>query len=95
MSIFSFTFVVNFNNLLIQWGTVLVNYNNTNTVVTMPVGYTTTYHTVCELGNAPGSGVAQHSINREYNTETQFNIWGDYSSDRIINVPTSWVSIGF
>ena len=94
MSIFFFIYVI-FNNLLIQWGTVIVNYNNTSTVVTMPVGYTTTYHSFCELGYPPGSGVAQHSVNREYNTETQFYIWGDFSSDRITNVPTSWVSIGF
>ena len=84
------------NSLLIQWGAIPVDYNNTNTEVLLPLTYPqNNYYVFCEMGNCPANGVANHCVNRFYNTSSKFNIWGDYTASTMTGVETSWISIGF
>ena len=80
--------------LIMQWGTITVNYNDTDTTGSFPISFPTAcLNMTATPTNYANSGVNMIAITAV--STTGFTMHGDYSSGTILSVPTYWFALGY
>ena len=81
--------------MILQWGSVNVNYNQTNTLVNLSISFSVYFHTMCMMSKPAYNGVCTAVVVRANNTLSTFTVYGDHTQSTILDNPTSYLSIGF
>ena len=85
--------------MIIQWGKTPVDYNYTNTTVTLPVTFPTgmlnAVATIVNTSVATGLYTQAPTPIPHSFTTTTFKIWGEYDVDAPTGVDTCWIAIGY
>jgi len=82
------------SGLILQWGTLPVDYDQTSTVVTFPIAFPTACLGALVTIKRATSVTGVHSAYVHTFSTTQMSILGDYATNPDSAVPTCWFAIG-
>lgn len=81
--------------LIMQWGTALVNYNQTNTVVSFPIAFPNACLNASATVALPTFVSGVIVVHAHGLTPTSLSLLGEYDTNTLLSVPTLWFAIGY